>query len=209
MIRTTAVAIAIVINAGALAEPLDDPKPVKTLIVTRASTLKQITGWPAASITSLNHPPAAQINLPHTIPPGWSSPERTYQSQRVVLGYEPGGLIHQHFERFLNIRASGAEVEVTNECNSACTLITNIFPKDKLCFGPRAVLGFHKAHYADGKVSMEDTRRMYDAYPADIQAWIDARGGIEKLPFGYAARPMYWLLPASELWKMGYRKCPD
>jgi len=45
---------------------------------------------------------------------------------------------------------------------------------------------------------------MVDSYPADIRAWIDAKGGYAKLPMNG-----YWVLTAPDLWKMGYRKCDD
>ena len=43
---------------------------------------------------------------------------------------------------------------------------------------------------------------VFDRYPADIAAWIEAKGGVTKMP-----AVGYWILPASELWAMGYRKC--
>jgi hypothetical protein len=45
---------------------------------------------------------------------------------------------------------------------------------------------------------------MIENYPADIRAWIEAKGGVAKMP-----QWTFWTLPASELWKMGYRKCAD
>jgi hypothetical protein len=210
----------------------DKPKPVKTIIVGSGSalgqgktdaaprrmlvdpqptypvtrTLEKLTGQPADTVTPLDRPDATKLALPYQPVPlsiEWR-PWQQVTATKVVLGWEPGGNIADHFRRFLNIRAHGLDVEIQQECYSACTLVTNIFPKDKLCFGPRASLNFHKASDGNGSVSMWDTERMFSLYPADIQAWIDARGGIEKLPQGNA----YWSLPASELWKMGYRKCP-
>lgn len=46
---------------------------------------------------------------------------------------------------------------------------------------------------------------MIDSYPADIRDWIEAKGGFDRMPIG----KNLWTLPASELWKMGYRKCND
>jgi hypothetical protein len=43
---------------------------------------------------------------------------------------------------------------------------------------------------------------MFDAYPKDIRAWLNAKGGLDKMPLNG-----YWLMTASELWKMGYRDC--
>jgi hypothetical protein len=51
---------------------------------------------------------------------------------------------------------------------------------------------------------VEGTQWMIDKYPADIQAWIKAKGGREKMPIF-----RFWLLEAPELWKLGYRKCAD
>jgi hypothetical protein len=184
------------LEPGALLAPsLVDPRPTYPVV---SPALEKITGQPADIVTPLDRPDATEITLP------WQYPT----AKKIVLGYEQGGLISGHFQRFLDFAARNLDVEITNECNSACTLITNVIRKDKLCFGPRAVLNFHKASYADGKVSMEDTLRMFDLYPQDIRDWINARGGVEKLPQGWAARPLYWSLPASELWKMGCRKCP-
>jgi hypothetical protein len=53
---------------------------------------------------------------------------------------------------------------------------------------------------------MEYTRWVFGWYPADIKAWINNRGGPKKMPPPFQG---YWTLPASELFKMGYRKCPD
>ena len=43
---------------------------------------------------------------------------------------------------------------------------------------------------------------MIDKYPADIRTWIETRGGAKKMPL-----VGYWVLYASDLWEMGYRKC--
>ena len=68
----------------------------------------------------------------------------------------------------------------------------------------RDYLSFHKASYEDGSPSIEHTRWMISAYPADIQRWIRAKGGADEMP-----HKGQWILNATELWKMGYRKCPD
>jgi hypothetical protein len=52
--------------------------------------------------------------------------------------------------------------------------------------------------------SVDGVRWIYWSSPPDIRAWIDAKEGYAKMPL-----EGYWILPASELWKMGYRKCAD
>jgi hypothetical protein len=51
---------------------------------------------------------------------------------------------------------------------------------------------------------MEASRQMFDSYPEDIRAWLNAKGGLEKMPLD-----SFWLLHPSELWKMGYKNCGD
>ena len=77
-------------------------------------------------------------------------------------------------------------------------------PKNRICFGEKAYLNFHMARFsADGLPSYETTQWMIDSYPTDIQMWLEAKGGLAKMP-SYNG---YWTLTARELWKMGYRKC--
>jgi hypothetical protein len=45
---------------------------------------------------------------------------------------------------------------------------------------------------------------MIDSYPADIRDWLEAKGGFNSMPVWH-----FWILPAEELWEMGYRKCSD
>jgi hypothetical protein len=46
-------------------------------------------------------------------------------------------------------------------------------------------LGFHQARLNDynGPASPEATKIMFDSYPADIRGWLNARGGLEKMPY--------------------------
>jgi hypothetical protein len=123
---------------------------------------------------------------------------------KTVLQGENGGRIDWHWYRFKAMDYSGAQIEVHGRCRSACTLITGAIPKDRLCFAEGAFLGFHWAREGawDGPLSRESTQWLIDHYPADIRAWLDKQGGIEKLP-----QTGYWVLPASILWDMGYRRC--
>jgi hypothetical protein len=122
---------------------------------------------------------------------------------KTVLQGETGGRIDEHWSRFRDIYNSGADVEVHGKCNSACTLITNM-PKSRLCFAEGSHLGFHWAREVvwNGPPSRESTEWMIDHYPPDIRAWLDAQGGIEKMP-----KDGFWIMPAFILWGMGYRRC--
>jgi len=43
---------------------------------------------------------------------------------------------------------------------------------------------------------------MHNRYPQDIRMWLRDRGGVEKMTV-----EKFWVLDATELWEMGYRKC--
>jgi hypothetical protein len=137
-----------------------------------------------------------------------------------------GGVLGVHIYGFRVMALDDNEVEVRGRCWSACTLVVAYIPKSKLCFADDASLGFHMSRlpppgsqpnlpgtasqpipnsvWQTYQPSVEGTKFIYEQSPRDIQAWIDAKGG-------YAQMPMdgYWILTASELWKMGYRKCAD
>jgi hypothetical protein len=45
---------------------------------------------------------------------------------------------------------------------------------------------------------------MVNMYPEEIRNWINDRGGVAKMTV-----ETFWTLPATELWKMGYRRCEN
>ena len=71
---------------------------------------------------------------------------------------------------------------IDGNCFSACTLVTALIPKTRLCVTERAVLGFHASWIGDkmGKqaISKEGTNLLYQMYPRDIQRWISRKGGL-------------------------------
>jgi hypothetical protein len=131
-------------------------------------------------------------------------PEPPKAKQKTVLHSDSGGNISIYFERFKALEASGDDVEIRGKCLSACTLITVFIPRKRLCFGETAWLGFHHAMLPNGAVCKEFTELMFDSYPPDIRRWLYQRGGTEKMPDSSIG---FWAISASELWKMGYRKC--
>jgi hypothetical protein len=125
----------------------------------------------------------------------------------TVLYYEHGGDVLEHWNRFLKLAGSGDDVEIRGACVSACTLIMAHIPSDRLCFGENASLQFHpsrspKTGEPDISNGWGSTLWMINQYPQDIRLWIQNKGGWEKM-----ALQQMWTLDASELWRMGYRKC--
>jgi hypothetical protein len=95
---------------------------------------------------------------------------------------DPGGLIIEYAERFLQARASGEQVVIDGACLSACTLALAMLPRGQVCATPQAVLGFHAAWRptAGGghTPSSVATQAMMDLYPADVRGWIGRHGGL-------------------------------
>jgi hypothetical protein len=126
------------------------------------------------------------------------------QGPKTVLQGEAGGKLDEHWYRFKAMNAAGVEVEVRGRCQSACTLITGVIPKSRLCFGENSLLAIHWAREGswNGPLSYKSTQWVLDHYPDDIREWINSLGGIDKMP-----QVGWWVLPASTLWAMGYRRC--
>ena len=122
-------------------------------------------------------------------------------SRPHVIGFDRGGVLTEYVERYETLKAQGNDVEVRGQCESACTLVTSVIPKARLCFGDNAALHFHKAH-VQGNPSSYATQWMIDSYPAEIRNWIVAKGGAMQMP-----EHTFWTLPAPVLWSLGYRRC--
>src|SRR5262245_58547556 len=93
-----------------------------------------------------------------------------------------GGSLGEYLLKFAEIRDSGDYVVIDGDCFSACTLVTAMIPKGRVCITDRARLGFHAAWIDDRgrhrRISAEGTRLMYQMYPPSIQNWIMRRGGL-------------------------------
>lgn len=132
--------------------------------------------------------------------------ERASKGVSYKFDYQPGGVIADHWTIYQFHGRINSQIQVLEHCYSACTLIVATIDKSKLCFGPNAALAFHQARYNITGYLVDDvktTQWMIDQYPADIQAWINAKGGAAMMPSGN----VFWTLNAHELWAMGYRKC--
>jgi hypothetical protein len=143
------------------------------------------------------------------IPPGWQEIKATpvtivpVRPEAVVIRFGDGGLISEHQRRYAGYRLISAPVELRGPCYSACTIVLSYVSKENLCIGAGAFMAFHAARTGmDGPIDGGATIRMYDAYPHDIQAWIDRNGGVGKLP-----RDGYWTMYDRELWAIGYPQC--
>ena len=93
-----------------------------------------------------------------------------------------GGPLGRYMRMFATIRDSGERVIIDGKCFSACTLVTAMIPKERVCITQRAALGFHAGWVNDdtGKrvITPEGTRLLYEMYPPTIRSWINKHGGL-------------------------------
>jgi hypothetical protein len=85
-----------------------------------------------------------------------------------------GGRVADYNTRWAGYAARGVNVRIVGPCQSACTVLLGHIPRSRICVTPNASFGFHLARLETA------TRTLWNAYQADIRAWINARGGLTK-----------------------------
>ena len=113
---------------------------------------------------------------------------------------DPGGLIVEYAQRFLQARTSGEQVVLDGACLSACTLAIALVPRGQVCATSKAVLGFHAAWRptSDGgkTTSFVATQAMMELYPADVRDWIGRHGGLTPRMIFLRGRALSAMVPA-------------
>lgn len=104
-------------------------------------------------------------------------------SAEVRIVGDPGGEVSAYLHKYKQIRDSGQRVVIDGPCLSACTLLTGMIPRDRICVTARATLGFHAAsYYDDVSRSLVPTRAgsrlVMRLYPPAIRSWINRHGGL-------------------------------
>lgn len=118
----------------------------------------------------------------------------------VRIDDDRGGLLGEYLLKFAAIRDSGERIMIDGSCYSACTLVTALIPKQRICVTERAKLGFHAGWVDDQNgertVSIEGTRLMYQMYPREIRHWIKLHGGLGKQTLVLKGRELMEVYPA-------------
>jgi len=100
----------------------------------------------------------------------------------VLITEDRGGRIGAYMDKYQGLRSSGESVVIDGLCASACTIVLNAVPHDKICVTSRATLGFHAAWNfgANGGTitDREATMMLYSMYPMRVRHWIATRGGL-------------------------------
>jgi hypothetical protein len=119
---------------------------------------------------------------------------------------DTGGHVDSYKAKYEQVRDRGGRVVIDGVCNSACTMVLGIVPRERICVTPRASLGFHQAYYDQDytfgiKVtSDEGTSELMSFYPSEVKDWLKRRGGL--------SADMKRLKNGAELWKIA-NPCPD
>jgi hypothetical protein len=124
-------------------------------------------------------------------------------SAEVRIVSDPGGEVSSYVSKFEQVRDSGDRIVIDGPCLSACTLLTGIVPKSRVCVTSRAVLGFHAAsYYDDASRSLVPTRAgsrlVMRLYPPEIRAWIERHGGLTPRLITLRGRELAALYPACQ-----------
>ena len=85
-----------------------------------------------------------------------------------------GGSVAKYDARWAALGQQGASVRIVGPCQSACTVLLGHIPRSRICVTEQASFGFHLANLPQA------TATLWAAYPADVKAWINARGGLTK-----------------------------
>lgn len=112
---------------------------------------------------------------------GVLTPSLTFAEVRI--SGDPGGEVAAYIHKYQEIRDSGQRVVIDGPCLSACTLLTGIVPRDRVCVTSRAILGFHAASYYDDTSrelvpTRAGSRLVMHMYPPEIRRWIERHGGL-------------------------------
>ncbi len=93
-----------------------------------------------------------------------------------------GGEVGPFLNLFERVREMGERVVIDGPCLSACTLVLDVVPRDRICVTRRAILGFHAARSVDQRGRMyaepEASAAVLQAYPEAVRGWIARRGGL-------------------------------
>ena len=105
-------------------------------------------------------------------------------SATMRIAEDMGGSLGDYLLMFAATRDSGEQVMIDGSCFSACTLVTALIPKHRICITERAMLGFHAGWFenkaGEQVISPTGTKVLYAMYPSMIRKWIARQGGLGK-----------------------------
>jgi hypothetical protein len=127
--------------------------------------IKLIPGFKAAFSSSI------LIGLAVLVPLLTSAPAH---AETIDVRDNHGGRIAEYEARWAAYGGQGVSVRIVGPCQSACTVLLGHIPRSRICVTPAASFGFHLAHLPAA------TATLWNAYPADIKAWVNQHGGLQR-----------------------------
>src|SRR3954466_13997537 len=106
----------------------------------------------------------------------------TSASATMRISDDVGGRIGAYVDQYSEVRNSGERVVIDGACLSACTLVLGIVPRNRICGGGRAMLGFHAAWMPgnNGKPvpSSVGFPALWDLYPQNIGPRVNSHSDV-------------------------------
>lgn len=94
------------------------------------------------------------------------------RAETINVSDNHGGSVAAYNRRWAGLAQQGVSVRIVGPCQSACTVLLGHIPRSRICVTPEASFGFHLAHL------QQATATLWNAYAADIKAWINVHGGL-------------------------------
>jgi hypothetical protein len=93
-------------------------------------------------------------------------------AETIEITDDRGGILFLYQQKWEKIALHHPDVRIAGVCLSACTVLLGYVPRKNICVTEKGVFGFHLA-------TMEfATKQLLEAYPDDINAWINQHGGL-------------------------------
>ena len=117
-------------------------------------------------------------------------------TERIVD--DSGGRIGSYLDKFDTLRTSRRQVVIDGTCASACTLVVEKIPRNRICVTPRAVLAFHAAWTPSptgAEPNKAGTTYLWSHYPPDVRRWIARNGGLRSQTIYLSGRELASMFP--------------
>jgi len=96
------------------------------------------------------------------------------EAETINVSDSHGGSVAEYNTRWAGLAARGVNVRIVGPCQSACTVLLGHIPRSRICVTSAASFGFHLAHLSSASATL------WNSYQADIQAWINQHGGLQR-----------------------------
>jgi hypothetical protein len=107
----------------------------------------------------------------------------------TVIANNEGGLISSYETAFFGAGSGNRLWAVDGHCNSACTMVLGT---GRVCATPRAQFGFHAGYNSlllFAVIAPQATYQMYEHYPDDVKAWVDAHHAMDQIGMTMMRQP--------------------